>query len=147
MGFLGRFVRRTILLGFGMIWQSIVNCFIATSQGFEHILINRTLAGVGSSPQHPTGAAYIAETFPKRQLGRVMGTNIAVAQIGSFVTPLVGSLLLLSLGWRATIVLLSIPGMVVGAAFLFIVEPKRSQKWFGLSTFTILTKGVREVLR
>lgn len=32
MGFLGRFVRRKILLGFGMIWQSVANSFIAASE-------------------------------------------------------------------------------------------------------------------
>jgi sugar phosphate permease len=33
MGFLGRFVRRKILLGFGMIWQSVANSFMGLSTG------------------------------------------------------------------------------------------------------------------
>ena len=70
MGFLGRFVKRKFLLGFGMIWQSIANSFIGLSLGFNQILVSRSLAGIGSSPQHPTGSSYIAETFSKKQLGK-----------------------------------------------------------------------------
>lgn len=146
MGFLGRFVRRKVLLGFGMIWQSVTNSFVSFSQGFEHVLVNRMLAGVGSSPQHPTGASYIAENFSKNQLGRALGVNIAAAQVGSFITPFIGSLLLSSLGWRTTILAFSIPGLVIGFAFLFIVEPKRSREWSGTSSLGMLLKGLKMVL-
>jgi len=146
MGFLGRFVRRKILLGFGMIWQSITNSFISISQRYEHILLNRALAGVGSSPQHPTGASYIAENFSKNQLGRALGANIAAAQVGSFVTPFIGSLLLSWLGWRTTILAFSLPGFVIGFAFLFIAEPRRSHEWSGTSSLSILLKGLKMVL-
>lgn len=146
MGFLGRFVRRKILLSFGMIWQSVTNSFISVSQRFEHILINRTLAGIGSSPQHPTGASYIAESFSKDRLGRALGANIAIAQIGSFITPFIGSLLLATVGWRTTILAFSIPGLLVGFAFLLIREPKRSGEWSGVSSLTLLFKGVKQVL-
>jgi len=147
MGFLGRFVRRKMLLGFGMIWQSVANSFIAASQSFEHVLVNRVLAGVGSSPQHPTGTSYIAENFPQRQIGKALGANIVAAQFGSFITPFIGSLLLSRLGWRTTILAFSIPGLAVGLAFMFIAEPRRSREWSGLSSLTMLSKGVRQVLK
>lgn len=129
MGFLGAFVRKKILLGLGMIWQCAANALMAFSYRFDAIFLNRTLAGIGASPQHPTASAYIAETFRKEQLGRALGLNIVGAQVGGFVAPIVGSLLLYSLGWRSTVMLLSIPGIVIGIAFLFVTEPKRSQKW------------------
>ena len=146
MGFLGRFVRRKTLLGFGMIWQSIANSFAAISRGFGQILTSRTLAGVGSSPQHPTGASYIAETFSKRKVGRALGLNIVAAQVGSLVAPLAGSLLVLSLGWRTTLLAFSIPGMLVGIMFLFVAESKRSQKWSGISSLRLLFREARGVL-
>lgn len=147
MGFLGRFVKRKFLLGFGMIWQSVMNSFIILSQGFESLFIGRTLAGIGSSPQHPTGAAYIAENFSKERLGRAMGLNITAAQVGRFIAPIIGSLVLLSLGWRTTLLAFSIPGFLIGIMFLFIAEPKRSENQAGLSILTVLSKGMREVLR
>lgn len=146
MGFLGRFVRRKVLLGFGMIWQSVTNSFISVSQRFEQILVNRILAGVGSSPQHPTGSSYIAENFSKNQLGRAFGANIAAAQVGSFIAPFIGSLLLSRLGWRTTMLAFSIPGLMIGLAFLFVMEPKRSREWSGTSSLSILLKGLRTVL-
>jgi len=146
MGFLGRFMQRKILLGFGMIWQSITNSFVAISQGFENIFVGRTLAGVGSSPQHPTGAAYIAENFSRERLGRAMGLNITAAQIGRFIAPLVGSIVLSSLGWRTTLLAFSVPGFLIGIMFLFIAEPKRSRNQKDISIVAILFNGMREVL-
>lgn len=147
MGFLGRFVKKKILLGFGMIWQAIANSFTTLSPGFESIFIGRTLAGIGASPQHPTGAAYIAENFPQKRLGRTMGLNLTAAQTGRFITPFIGSLVLMSLGWRTTLLAFSIPGFVIGIMFLFIAEPKRSGNRTGQFTLTVLVSGMREVLR
>jgi MFS family permease len=145
MGFLGRFVRRKMLLGIGMIWQSMMNFFVSVSSRFEHIFISRTLAGIGASPQHPTGAAYIAETFPTKQVGRAMGLNVTAAQIGRFLTPFIGTILLPIVGWRNTILVFSLPGLLVGIAFLFIAESKRSGNLSGLSSLTVFFDGLREV--
>ena len=146
MGFLGRFVRRKYMLGLGMIWQSVANSLIVVSQGFETVFIGRTLAGIGSSPQHPTGAAYIAENFSRKRLGRAMGLNITAAQCGRFIAPFVGSLVLSSLGWRTTLLAFSIPGFLIGTMFLLIKEPKRSRDRADQSNLTILSRGMHEVL-
>lgn len=147
MGFLGRFLRRKMLLGVGMIWQSVANFLTSGTQGFEQILTMRTLAGVGSSPQHPTASSYIAENFSKRRLGRVMGVNIAAGQIGSFITPLVATLLLPQIGWRGTIFAFSIPGLLVGVMFLLILESKHSQMQYKTASLSLLVKDLREILR
>ena len=147
MGFLGRFVKKKILLGFGMIWQSVGNALTTICPGFGGIFITRTLAGIGASPQHPTGAAFIAENFPKNRLGRAMGLNLTAAQAGRFIAPLIGSLVLMSIGWRATLLAFSIPGFVVGILFLFIAESKRSGDGAGQFTLRVLVDEMRKVLR
>ena len=147
MGFLGRFVKKKILLGFGMIWQSVGNALTTICPGFGGIFITRTLAGIGASPQHPTGAAFIAENFPKNRLGRAMGLNLTAAQTGRFIAPLIGSLVLMSIGWRATLLAFSIPGFVVGILFLFIAESKRSGDRTGQFTLRVLVDEMRKVLR
>jgi len=147
MGFLGRFVKKKILLGFGMIWQSVGNALTTICPGFGSIFITRTLAGIGASPQHPTGAAFIAENFPKNRLGRAMGLNLTAAQAGRFIAPLIGSLVLMSIGWRATLLAFSIPGFVVGILFLFIAESKRSGDGAGQFTLRVLVDEMRKVLR
>jgi len=138
MGFMGRFVRRKVLLGFGMTWQSITNSFIGLSMGFNQILISRSLAGIGSSPQHPTGLSYIAETFSKKQLGKALGINIVAASVGRFIAPFAASLLLPVLGWRATILAFSSLGLIVGVGFLFIKEARRPVNWSGRSSYRLL---------
>lgn len=142
MGFLGKFVRRKMLLGLGMIWQCIANSLMAVSNRFEYVLANRTLAGIGSSPQHPTASSYIAEVFPSNRLGRALGINIAGAQIGGLVAPILASALLSYVGWRTTVLFLSIPGILIGIAFLLVKEPKRSRERSGPSSLRLLFKEV-----
>jgi FSR family fosmidomycin resistance protein-like MFS transporter len=147
MGFLGRFYLRKVLLGVGMMWQAVTNAFLGFSPGFTQILAARSLAGIGSSPQHPTGSAYIAETFDSKQLGRALGINIGAASLGRFMAPLAASLLIPVIGWRSTLLAFSGLGLVVGAGFLFIKEPKRPGSWSGASSIRELGRGVREIFR
>ncbi len=146
MGFLGRFVRRKFLLGFAMMWQCVFNLLTSFAQGFDQVFLSRTLAGVGSSPQHPTGASYIAENIPKVKRGRAMGMNNVAGQIGNFATPLLGSLILVTVGWRNTMLLFSIPGVLVGVFFLLVKEPRHSEQWSGTQSLSVLFRGVRDVL-
>jgi FSR family fosmidomycin resistance protein-like MFS transporter len=147
MGFMGRFYRRKILLGLGMIWQSVANAFIGFSTGFAQILGARSLAGIGSSPQHPVGSAYITDNFDSRRLGRALGINITAAGLGRFIAPLFASFLLPIIGWRYTLLSFSGLGLVVGTSFLFIKEQRRPGTWSGASSFRELGKGVKDIFR
>ncbi|TRO53979.1 MFS transporter [Candidatus Bathyarchaeota archaeon] len=147
MGFMGRFYRRKVLLGVGMIWQAVTNAFLGFSPGFTQILAARSLAGVGSSPQHPTGSAYIAETFDSKQLGRALGINIGAASLGRFMAPLAASLLIPVIGWRYTLFAFSGLGLIVGTGFLFIKEPRRPGSWSGASSLRELGRGIRDIFR
>ena len=147
MGFMGRFYRRKVLLGVGMIWQAVTNVFLGFSPGFTQMLAARSLAGVGSSPQHPTGSAYIAEAFDSKQLGRALGINIGAASLGRLMAPLAASLLIPVIGWRSTLLAFSGLGLVVGTGFLLIKEPRRPGSWSGASSLRELRKGIRDIFR
>jgi len=147
MGFMGRFYRRKVLLGVGMIWQAVTNVFLGFSPGFAQILAARSLAGVGSSPQHPTGSAYIAEAFDSKQLGRALGINIGAASLGRLMAPLAASLLIPVIGWRSTLLAFSGLGLAVGAGFLLIKEPRRPGSWSGASSLRELGRGIRDIFR
>jgi MFS family permease len=145
MGFMGRFYQRKLLLGVGMIWQAISNAFLGFSTGFNQMLTSRSLAGIGASPQHPTGSAYIAETFKSRDLGRALGINIGAAGLGRFMAPLAASLLIPLIGWKPTLLCFSALGLIVGTGFLLIKEPKRPGIWSGTSSLRDLATGVRAI--
>ena len=147
MGFMGRFYQRKVLLGLGMMWQAVMNAFLGFSPGFTQMLAARSLAGVGSSPQHPTGSAYIAEAFDSKQLGRALGINNGAASLGRFMAPLAASLLFPVIGWRYTLLAFSGLGLVVGAGFLLIKEPRRPGNWSGASSLRELGRGIRDIFR
>jgi MFS family permease len=147
MGFMGRFLQRKVLLGLGMMWQAAMNGLFGFSPGFTQMVAARSLAGVGSSPQHPTGSAYIAEAFGSKQLGRALGINNGAASLGRFMAPLAASLLIPVIGWRYTLLAFSGLGLVVGAGFLLMKEPKRPGSWSGVSSIRELGRGIKDIFR
>jgi MFS family permease len=76
-----------------------------------------------------------------------LGINIGAASLGRFMAPLAASLLIPVIGWRSTLLAFSGLGLVVGAGFLFIKEPKRPGSWSGASSIRELGRGVREIFR
>jgi FSR family fosmidomycin resistance protein-like MFS transporter len=147
MGFLGRFYKRKVLLGIGMMWQAATNTVLGFSPSFDQILAARSLAGIGSAPQHPTGSAYITEAFDNKQLGRALGINIGAASLGRFMAPLAASFLIPVIGWRSTLLAFSALGLVVGAGFLLINEPNRPGNWSGASSIRELGRGIRDIFK
>jgi MFS family permease len=147
MGFLSRFYRRKILLGVGMMWQSLANALIGFSSGFTQILGSRSLAGIGSSPQHPVGSAYITESYDSKKVGRALGINITAAGLGRFTIPLIASFIIPIIGWRNTLLSFSSLGLIVGTSFLFIKEQRRSETWSGTSSLKTLVRGVKEIFQ
>jgi MFS family permease len=67
--------------------------------------------------------------------------------MGTFIAPLIGSLVVATLGWRTTMIVFSIPGMLVGVAFLLVAETKRSSKLSVRSNLAVLQDGVRHVFK
>jgi MFS family permease len=122
VGFLQTFVKRKILMGIGLIWNSIFTILTGLSINFNQIFITRILSGLGASVQHPIGSSMIAENYKGAQRGGVMGLNIAGANVGSIIAVPLAAASLIFFGWRLTLVLFSIPGLIIGILFLLLKE-------------------------
>lgn len=117
-GFLGRAVRRKVLLGVGTVGQGVFLGLTGLAHGFLDLVVWQSLTRLAGSPQHPTGNALILDYFGRTHRGRVLAIHYAGGNAGTILVPLTGALLLTTLGWRATLVCFALPGIAVGLTLL-----------------------------
>jgi MFS transporter, FSR family, fosmidomycin resistance protein len=117
-GMLVRFFPRSVLLGTANILLGIFGLATGASHSYTQVAVSRTLAGVGSSAQHPVGSAILISYFPKAR-GRVLTGNNSVGQLGSMLAPaVVGLLFLLSKNnWKLVFYVVSIPSILMGVLY------------------------------
>lgn len=131
--------RRAVILAGVVLWSAAtVACGYA--QSFEALFAARVFVGIGEAALAPAAMSMIADYFaPQRRgiatgtflMGMVVGGGAALAigggllslaQQGAFAAwPIVGALA----PWRAVLVLLGVPGLVLAALLLTLREPPR----------------------
>ena len=123
-GWLSRRVNKRVLLGAGSLLESLAGGLTALSAPFPQVVATRVAAGVGSSTMHPVGVALMMEGAGRNLRGRLIGTFSSLGNIGSLAAPLLVGLALTQISWRATLLLISIPSLLVGLLLLFLFRTK-----------------------
>jgi FSR family fosmidomycin resistance protein-like MFS transporter len=116
-----RFSGRT-LIGLGNLVYSVLNMAAGYVGSFQQFIALRVVAGIGGSPQHPIGTSMLTTNTHPSWRGRVFGINLAAPTLASTLAPLLAAWLLLSLGWRATLTVLSVPALLASLVMLFVVK-------------------------
>jgi FSR family fosmidomycin resistance protein-like MFS transporter len=127
VSFLRRFVSRKILLGVGTLFSSLLNIAASFASSFHNFLTLRVVSRLGISPQHPVGASLITSYSQSSWRGRVFGLNLSLPMVGSTIAPVVGAALLLAVGWRSTLLIISLPVLISGFVILFSVKEEREE--------------------
>jgi len=96
------------------------------------LLIVRVVQSVGASLIMANSTAIVADAFPKRELGRALGVNTMIIAVGSAIGPVIGGLVTVKFGWRATF-LLNVPLGVVGTVWA----------WIQIREIAVLPEGQR----
>lgn len=125
--FLRRFVSRKILLGVGTLFSSLLNIAASFASSFQNFLVLRVVSRLGISPQHPVGASLITSYSQSSWRGRVFGLNLSVPMVGSTIAPIVGAALLLAVGWRSTLLIITLPVLISGFVILLSVKEEREE--------------------
>ena len=95
---LGR--RRIFGLGIAIFTVASLACAIALSGG--QLIAARVVQGFGAALMVPSSLALIATYYPKEERGRAVGIWAAASGISAAVGPLLGGILVDTLGWRST---------------------------------------------
>ncbi len=121
IGILSKVMLRKSVIGLGALLNGVMTFFTGITTNFSQLLVYRLLAGVGSSPQHPVGASLISDNF-KRDRGMALGIHYAAGNIGFIVPAASATLMLTYLGWRWSLALYAIPGVLIGLALMFLIR-------------------------
>lgn len=123
-GFVTPFVQRFQLLGITSLICGLGTFCTGLAFNFWSLLGIRCIASAGSSAMHPVGTSLLASYFPKNR-GAVLALNSTISQVGSIMAPLVGGILLLAIGWRATFFVIAVFSVFMAAAYFMFKDKVR----------------------
>ncbi len=118
-GLLARFFPRSILLGIGNILLGLFVMATGFSQNLMQVGLMRGLAGMGSSVQHPVGAAILVSYFEKAR-ARMLTLHYSVGNLGAFLAPALAGGLLLFTSWRTVFYVVGLPSILMGLLGFFL---------------------------
>ena len=126
-GILGRYYSRKRILGIGHICQGLAVVGTALAQSFGGLLTWRILSRIADAPQHPIGNAIISQSFMAERRGMGFAINAAGSNLGTVAVPALGGLLMATFGWRNTLALFGLVGVIVGALIIALLDDYRAQ--------------------
>ncbi|MBM4052471.1 MAG: MFS transporter [Planctomycetes bacterium] len=124
-GAMARSLRRTAILGAGVIVWSVATVAAGFAGGFGPLLASRAIIGVGEAAYATVGPSILGDWFPPERRSTVLAIFYAAIPVGSALGYLLGGLVSESLGWRAAFWIAGGPGLVLGLLCLRLTEPVR----------------------
>lgn len=146
-GFVGVFMgwlidrgRRTWIVAIGMTLWSAATVATGLAKNFTQLFAARMSVGVGEATLSPATFSIIGDSFPPEKRGKPIAFYSSALPIGAGIASLVsagiiawaasgGSQYLPLFGelspWRFTLVVVGLPGVLIGLFFLFMREPAR----------------------
>lgn len=127
-----RFGPRLTLSLFALVW-SIATLGVAWTSGFWRLIGARALFGLAQAGVYPVLNKMTRTWFPLATRTSVQGMVTAMGRIGGACAPVIIATLLmgyLELTWQNALLLLSLPGIVLGIAFwLTVRDTPREHPW------------------
>lgn len=119
---------RKLMVSGALAFWSLMTAAGALSQNFAHLALARVGLAVGEAGAVPPSQAILADYFPLRRRGLAMAVFQAGGAVGVMGGLALGGRLVESLGWRQTLLLAGVAGLVLtGAMLIGLREPKRGQ--------------------
>ncbi|MGE3819244.1 MAG: spinster family MFS transporter [Isosphaeraceae bacterium] len=125
MGWLGDRYNRRVLLASGVGLWSVATVGTASSVGFADMFLWRALLGVGEATYGVIAPALLADLFPPKDRGRVMGLYFLALPLGGALGYGIGGWVADAMSWRAAFWVVGLPGLIAAIAGLFLHDPGR----------------------
>ncbi len=108
-------------------WWSAFTALTGMMVGFPGLLVTRFLFGAGEAGAYPNISAALARWFPARSRAQAQGWIWGASRFGGALAPLIVVPLQMTVGWRATFLLLGGIGLIWGVCwFAWYKEPPGS---------------------
>lgn len=116
-----KYSRKKVLFwgtGFWGIWTILVGL----TQNFSQLLVVRVISGIGLGCLMPATFSIMADTFPPKVRGRMLGILEAIGVFGIVIFTVGLSQLATPEGWRYGFIILGVASIISGIVILLVVE-------------------------
>jgi DHA1 family bicyclomycin/chloramphenicol resistance-like MFS transporter len=119
-----RFGRKpVILVGVGVFTLGTLICFAAPT--LDWLIAGRAVQAFGSSAGLIVSRAIVSDLYPREKMVRMIAYLTMVMVIAPTVSPLLGSLLLITFGWRSLFIFMAVAGgAILLTAWLLLPETR-----------------------
>jgi len=118
--------RRVLISACVSLW-SLMTVLCGMAGNVVQLFLFRVGVGVGEAGATPPSHSLIADYYPPAERTGALSVFNLGPVIGSLVAGIGGSVLVALIGWRATLIWMGLPGIVIGLlAYLFLREPRRA---------------------
>jgi MFS family permease len=112
MGLLAESAGEFWLLIWGNVWVSVGLVGMALSAGFAMLLVVSFFAGLGGGAQHPLASSMVSRAYDDRGRSTAVGTVNFAGDIGKMIAPLLAAVIAVQFGWRTTLWVVGLAGIV-----------------------------------
>jgi MFS family permease len=124
-GALGDRRSRPRLIALGVACWSFATALSGFAGSYLTLLAARASVGVGEAAYVTIAPSLLSDYFPVRQRGRVMAIFFCAIPVGSALGYVVGGLVDKHYGWRAAFFVAGVPGLLLAALCLLLLDPPR----------------------
>ena len=104
---------RKKIFTYGIMTFTVASFGSAVSNSAMMLISFRILQGIGAAAIYSIGAAILTSLFPSKELGKVLGINVAAVYLGASFGPFLGGFLTQHLGWRSIFLVNAFPGLII----------------------------------
>jgi MFS family permease len=109
---------RVRIVGAAILAWSVFTAACGFAGGFIQLLLLRVGVGVGEAGCAPPSQALIADRYPPEKRASALGVFALGSPIGAAIGLAAGGLLGEYVGWRATLIIVGLPGLAIGLLVL-----------------------------
>lgn len=117
--------RRNLIALSAIVW-SLMTMFGSMATGFWHLAIARAGIALGEAGSGPASHSLLSDMAGDRRRTGSLALFTAGAALGTALAIFAGGLLGQMFGWRAALLAVGVPGLVLGMALLLVREPARA---------------------
>jgi MFS family permease len=122
-----RWSRSKLLFLMAMVW-SACSILSGLARSLPVLLFARGGLGVGEASFGPTATSLLTTWFKKSQWGRVLGFFNTAVSMGIFIGSIFAGFMAVTYGWRAALIAIGIPSIILGFLALLIPDIKAKQQ-------------------
>ncbi|MCB2109061.1 MAG: MFS transporter [Rhodobacteraceae bacterium] len=143
VGWLADRKSRKVIIGCGIALWSVMTAASGFAKNFTHLFMARIGVGLGESVLTPSAVSMISDYFPKEKRGRAISLYMTGISLGTAIGSILGGWIVGSVtstptvtlplfgtieSWKATFIVVGLPGLVLSALVFMVREPLRRDR-------------------